>query len=77
MPKARSLRSISVTVPPKSAGGGGPPSPTLSEATNASAINFGNHTPSKIITRADLKASMQAYDNVRRADGPLACWLTF
>jgi hypothetical protein len=46
----------------------GPPSPTLSEATNASAINFGaNVGPSKIITRANLKASLQAYEDVSRS----------
>lgn len=46
----------------------GPPSPTFSEATNASAINFGaNIGPSKIITRANLKASLQAYEDVSRS----------
>jgi len=45
--------------------GHGPPSPTFSDATNASAMNFGSDGPEKIITRADLKASLQAYDDVR------------
>ncbi|KDQ64821.1 hypothetical protein JAAARDRAFT_52752 [Jaapia argillacea MUCL 33604] len=65
MPRARSLRSLAVstnagrhTVPP------GPPSPTFSEATNASAMNFGAEGPERIITRANLKASIQAYENL-------------
>ena len=63
MPRARSLRSLAIqrrrnTSP-------GPPSPTFSETTNASAMNFGPDGPEKIITRADLKASVQAYDDVR------------
>jgi len=28
-------------------------------------MNFGSDGPEKIITRADLKASLQAYDDVR------------
>ena len=66
MPRARSLRSFAITHrrntspgPPRS------PSPTFSETTNASAMNFGPDGPEKIITRADLKASLQAYDDVR------------
>ncbi|KAI5120914.1 hypothetical protein M0805_002894 [Coniferiporia weirii] len=42
----------------------GPPSPTLSEATQASQMNFGAGGPEKIITRADLKSSLQAYENL-------------
>jgi len=42
----------------------GPPSPTFSEATNASAMNFGPNGPDKIITRANLKASLQAYEDL-------------
>jgi len=41
------------------------PSPTFSETTHASHMNFGIDGPSKIITRADLKASVQAYERVR------------
>jgi hypothetical protein len=41
------------------------PSPTFSDATNASAMNFGINGPEKIITRANLKASLQAYEDVR------------
>jgi len=50
-------------------------------------MNFGSDGPEKIITRADLKASLQAYDDVRtRILGPhlmsqitnvlirVACW---
>lgn len=44
----------------------GPPSPTFSEATNVSAMNLGANGPTKIITRANLKASIQAYEDVRR-----------
>lgn len=43
----------------------GPPSPTFSDSTNASAINFGADGPTKIITRSNLKASLQAYEDVR------------
>ena len=42
----------------------GPPSPTFSDTTQASAMNFGESGPAKIITRAHLKASMQAYEDV-------------
>lgn len=42
----------------------GPPSPTFSEATNVSAVNLGENGPAKIITRLDLKASTQSYENV-------------
>lgn len=67
MPNPRSLRTLSVSSNmskhPKPAHG--PPSPTFSDATNASAMNFGSDGPEKIITRADLKASLQAYDDVR------------
>ncbi|KAJ2933688.1 hypothetical protein H1R20_g3441, partial [Candolleomyces eurysporus] len=41
-----------------------PPSPTFSDVTNVSAMNFGANGPSKIITRANLKASIQAYEDV-------------
>ncbi|THV03321.1 hypothetical protein K435DRAFT_747984 [Dendrothele bispora CBS 962.96] len=40
------------------------PSPTFSETTNVSAMNFGIDGPSKIITRTDLKASVQAYERL-------------
>ncbi|TCD71340.1 hypothetical protein EIP91_011111 [Steccherinum ochraceum] len=62
MPPARSLRSLAIsgnrTKSP------GPPSPTFSEATNASAMNFGPGGPEKIITRANLKASLQGYEDL-------------
>src|SRR6266511_1189489 len=44
----------------------GPPSPTFSDATNVSTMRFGAHRPSKIITRANLKSSVQAYEDVSR-----------
>ncbi|KAJ7276178.1 hypothetical protein B0H12DRAFT_1083957 [Mycena haematopus] len=40
------------------------PSPTFSDTTNVSAINFGATGPSKVITRSNLKASVQAYENL-------------
>ncbi|KIK65494.1 hypothetical protein GYMLUDRAFT_56198 [Collybiopsis luxurians FD-317 M1] len=41
------------------------PSPTFSDTTNASAMNFGaSEGPSKIITRTDLKSSLQAYERL-------------
>ncbi|TFK27069.1 hypothetical protein FA15DRAFT_666803 [Coprinopsis marcescibilis] len=42
----------------------GPPSPTFSEVTNASAMHFGPNGPTKIITRANLKASINAYEDL-------------
>ncbi|EJD01081.1 uncharacterized protein FOMMEDRAFT_135342 [Fomitiporia mediterranea MF3/22] len=39
-------------------------SPTLSEATQASQMDLGTNAPEKIITRADLKTSLQAYENL-------------
>ena len=73
MPNPRPLRSLSVSSNANrhTNAAHGPPSPTFSDATNASAINFGADGPEKIITRADLKASLQAYDDVRtRILGP-------
>ncbi|KAJ7095172.1 hypothetical protein B0H15DRAFT_95051 [Mycena belliarum] len=40
------------------------PSPSFSDTTNASAMNFGVNGPEKIITRANLKASLQAYEDL-------------
>lgn len=51
---------------PRAAASPGPPSPTFSEVTNASAFNFGSNGPAKIITRTDLKSSLQAYEDVSR-----------
>ncbi|PPQ77747.1 hypothetical protein CVT25_011182 [Psilocybe cyanescens] len=42
----------------------GPPSPTFSDATHVSAMNFGPNGPEKIITRGHLKASLQAYEDL-------------
>ncbi|RDB23233.1 Protein IVY1 [Hypsizygus marmoreus] len=44
-----------------------PPSPTFSESTHASAMNFGADGPEKIITRANLRASIQAYEELMNA----------
>ncbi|KAL0580767.1 hypothetical protein V5O48_001232 [Marasmius crinis-equi] len=40
------------------------PSPTFSDTTNISGMNFGVDGPAKIITRANLKASIQAYEQL-------------
>lgn len=65
MPRAR-LRTISTTSSNTrmASPSRGPPSPTMSEATNASQLHFGVNGPEKIITRADLRNSSQAYENV-------------
>lgn len=70
MPISRPLRPFTITTNAQGkrnaslAGAGGPPSPTFTETTNVSAVNLGEHGPAKIITRSDLKASMQSYENV-------------
>ncbi|KZT72638.1 hypothetical protein DAEQUDRAFT_663760 [Daedalea quercina L-15889] len=61
MPRPRSLRSKALS--PKRENSR-PSSPTFSEATNASVLNFGPDGPSKIITRAHLKNSIQAYEDL-------------
>ncbi|KAF8845710.1 hypothetical protein BDN67DRAFT_293231 [Paxillus ammoniavirescens] len=60
--RPRSLRNLALS--PKRSSSPGPPSPTFSDATHASAMNFGADGPEKIITRANLKASLQAYDEL-------------
>jgi hypothetical protein len=42
----------------------GPPSPTFSDITHVSAMNFGHDGPHTILTRSDLADSINAYDNV-------------
>jgi hypothetical protein len=66
MPKSRTFRPLSLTTnsQAKRNASPGPPSPTYSDTTNASAVHFGENGPTKIITRSDLKASMQSYENV-------------
>ncbi|EKM80498.1 hypothetical protein AGABI1DRAFT_38348 [Agaricus bisporus var. burnettii JB137-S8] len=54
-------------VAPRRTASPGPPSPTFSEVTNASAFNFGSNGPAKIITRTDLRSSLHAYDDVMAA----------
>ncbi|OJA15280.1 hypothetical protein AZE42_00946 [Rhizopogon vesiculosus] len=63
--KSRSLRNL--TISPRRTSSPGPPSPTFSDATHASAMNFGADGPEKIITRADLKGSLQSYDEFMNA----------
>ncbi|EAU84570.2 hypothetical protein CC1G_00089 [Coprinopsis cinerea okayama7 len=62
--RPRSLRSAFSFVSGRRASSPGPPSPTFSEATNVSAMNLGANGPSKIITRANLKSSIQAYEDL-------------
>ncbi|KZT26926.1 hypothetical protein NEOLEDRAFT_1043950, partial [Neolentinus lepideus HHB14362 ss-1] len=64
MPRPRSLRSLAISTDTKQNTPKGPPSPTFSDATNASAMNFGLDGPEKIITRANLRASILAYENL-------------
>ncbi|KAI9466747.1 hypothetical protein BJY52DRAFT_1141483 [Lactarius psammicola] len=66
MRKSRPFRplAISTNSQAKRNASPGPPSPTYSDTTNASAVNFGENGPAKIITRSDLKASMQSYENL-------------
>ncbi|KZP24677.1 hypothetical protein FIBSPDRAFT_735433 [Athelia psychrophila] len=59
----RSLRTLTLSAP-KTTTSPGPPSPTFSEATNVSGMNFGDSGPEKIITRANLKASLHAYEEL-------------
>ncbi|KAH9938439.1 uncharacterized protein B0H18DRAFT_1081107 [Fomitopsis serialis] len=61
MPRPRSLRSQALSPRRENSR---PPSPTFSEATNASVLNFGPDGPSKIITRAHLKNSIQGYEDL-------------
>ncbi|KAF5393598.1 hypothetical protein D9757_000218 [Collybiopsis confluens] len=63
---SRSLRERAISFGRRNSSPPGPrsPSPTFSETTNVSAMNFGATGPSKIITRADLRASLQAYERL-------------
>ncbi|KAI0771910.1 hypothetical protein BD413DRAFT_48272 [Trametes elegans] len=62
MPRVRSLRTQALS--PKRDMSPGPPSPTYTETTNASVLNFGPDGPQKIITRSNLKASLQSYEDL-------------
>ncbi|KAJ3867861.1 hypothetical protein EV359DRAFT_33565 [Lentinula novae-zelandiae] len=62
--RPRSLRVLAFGSRRNSSPGPRSPSPTFSETTNVSGMNFGADGPSKIITRADLKASLQAYEQL-------------
>ncbi|GBE79248.1 Protein IVY1 [Sparassis crispa] len=62
MPRVRSLRSQAIS--PKRDLSPRPSSPTFSETTNASVLNFGPDGPEKIITRANLRVSIQAYEDL-------------
>ncbi|KAJ3762894.1 hypothetical protein EV360DRAFT_34662 [Lentinula raphanica] len=62
--RPRSLRALAFGSRRNTSPGPRSPSPTFSETTNVSAMNFGADGPSKIITRADLKASLQAYEQL-------------
>lgn len=60
--KPRSLRNLALS--PKHSAPSRSPSPTFSDATRASAMNFGTDGPKKIITRSNLKTSLQAFDEL-------------
>ncbi|KAI1792851.1 hypothetical protein LXA43DRAFT_1003501 [Ganoderma leucocontextum] len=62
MPRIRSLRTQALS--PKRDISPGPPSPTYTETTNASVLNFGPNGPEKVVTRANLKASLQSYEEL-------------
>ncbi|KAG5654469.1 hypothetical protein H0H81_001968 [Sphagnurus paluster] len=64
--RPRSLRALAFGSMRRKSSPDSPPSPTFSETTNVSAMNFGPNGPEKIITRANLKASLQAYDDLMR-----------
>ncbi|KAG6886075.1 hypothetical protein C0993_004065 [Termitomyces sp. T159_Od127] len=61
--RPRSLRTLTLG-PSRHKASPEPPSPTFTDATNISAMNFGPNGPEKIITRANLKASLQAYEDL-------------
>ncbi|KAF8639672.1 hypothetical protein AX17_000936 [Amanita inopinata Kibby_2008] len=61
--RPRSLRALAFGITRRNTSPG-PPSPTFSDATNASAINFGPGGPEKIITRSNLKTSIQALEDL-------------
>ncbi|KAF8897297.1 hypothetical protein BD779DRAFT_1490107 [Infundibulicybe gibba] len=61
--RPRSLRALAFGSSKRSSEPG-PPSPTFSESTHVSAMNFGAGGPKKIITRSNLKASLQAYEDL-------------
>ncbi|KIO13018.1 hypothetical protein M404DRAFT_123557 [Pisolithus tinctorius Marx 270] len=60
--KPRSLRNLALS--PKRSSPPRSPSPTFTEVTRASDMNFGADGPEKIITRSNLKTSLQAYDEL-------------
>lgn len=62
--KSRSLRELAFGITKRNSTPG-PPSPTFSEATNPSALHFGPGGPEKIITRTNLKTSVQSLEDVR------------
>ncbi|KAG6855064.1 hypothetical protein C0991_005993 [Blastosporella zonata] len=62
--RPRSLRALTFGSIRRKTSSPEPPSPTFSDATNASVMNFGPNGPEKIITRANLKASLQAYEDL-------------
>ncbi|KAE8228398.1 hypothetical protein CF326_g6671 [Tilletia indica] len=62
MPGPRSFRSVAHS---HGGGGGGPPSPTLSATTRAS-LDFPSR-PSVLVTRADLRSSLSAYEGLLSA----------
>ncbi|KAG6820446.1 hypothetical protein H0H93_000442 [Arthromyces matolae] len=60
--RPRSIRTLSFSTRRRASPE--PPSPTFTDVTNVTAMNFGPNGPEKIITRANLKASLQAYEDL-------------
>ncbi|PFH52690.1 hypothetical protein AMATHDRAFT_139436 [Amanita thiersii Skay4041] len=56
----RSLRALALNLIRRDTS----PSPAFSDATHAFAINFGSGSPGKIITRSNLKSSIQALEDL-------------
>ncbi|KAK2466516.1 hypothetical protein APHAL10511_002158 [Amanita phalloides] len=64
--KTRSLRELAFSIARRNSSPS-PPSPTFTDATNASAMDFGPGGPEKIITRSNLKTSIQALEDLVKA----------
>ncbi|KAG6911636.1 hypothetical protein DXG01_007886 [Tephrocybe rancida] len=62
--RSRTLRTLAFGSSRRKTSSPEPPSPTFSDATNVSVMNFGPNGPEKIITRANLKAGLQAYEDL-------------
>ncbi|GAA5843405.1 hypothetical protein JCM11251_002470 [Rhodosporidiobolus azoricus] len=61
---APSIRSVHTGYRPPPSAFKGPPSPTLSATTRASQLDLGEEGPKVIVTRADLRKSVAAYEQL-------------